>query len=273
VHHAGERKVRVVPDAFYLPLDAGRFTATALTAGPWDGELQHGGPPSALLARAVEQTPADRPATVARMSVDLLGPVPVGPVEVSSRVLRPGRSVELVEAELSAGGRVAARALAWRIREARLELPSSATEILQPPAFPEADTPTDPSWTGGFIASLQTRFVAGGWDVAGPATMWARMTVPLVDGEEPTGLQRLMVLADCGNGISSGLPIARWMFINPDLSVHLARLPEGEWLCLQAETRLDPARGFGLAASRLYDRTGQVATGAQSLFLTARSGS
>jgi hypothetical protein len=100
--------------------------------------------------------------------------------------------------------------------------------------------------------------------------MWARMRVPLDDGEQPSGLQRLMVLADCGNGISSALPISDWMFINPDLSVHLTRLPDGDWLCLQAETRIDPARGFGLAASRLYDRTGQIATGAQSLLVTAR---
>jgi hypothetical protein len=262
--------VPVVPDAFYLPLDAGRFTATALTAGPWDSELQHGGPPSALLARAVEQTPADRPSTVVRMSVDLLGPVPVGPVEVSSRVLRPGRSVELVEAELSAAGRVAARALAWRIRELPLELPDAAAGIRQPPPFIETDSDAGPGWTGGFISSLQTRFVEGGWNAPGPATMWARMRVPLVDAEQPSGLQRLMVLADCGNGISSALPISDWMFINPDLSVHLTRLPDGDWLCLQAETRIDPARGFGLAASRLYDRTGQIATGAQSLLVTAR---
>jgi hypothetical protein len=204
------------------------------------------------------------------MSVDLLGPVPVGPIELSSRVLRPGRSVELVEAELSAAGRVAARALAWRIRAAPLALPAGAGAISDPPSFPDVDTEADPGWTGGFIASLQTRFTEGGWNTPGPATMWARMRVPLVDGESPTGLQRLMVLADCGNGISSALPISHWMFINPDLSVHLTRLPEGEWLCLQAETSIDPARGFGLASSRLYDRTGQVATGAQSLFVTAR---
>jgi hypothetical protein len=262
--------VPVVADAFYLPHDAGRFTATPLTAGPWDGALQHGGPPSALLARAVEATPADRPSTVVRMSVDLLGPVPVGPVEVSSRVLRPGRSVELVEAELHAAGRVAARALAWRIREVALEPPAAAVAVRDAPPFPDTDGDAVPNWAGGFISSLQTRFVSGGWNLPGPATMWARMRVPLVDGEAASGLQRLMVLADCGNGISSALPISDWIFINPDLTVHLTRVPAGDWLCLQAETRIEPARGFGLASSRLYDRTGQIATGAQSLLVSAR---
>jgi hypothetical protein len=262
--------VPVVSIAYYLPLGDDRYTATEHTQGPWDRGLQHGGPPSALLARELERLAADAPRVVVRMSIDLLGPVPVGDVTIAARVLRPGRKVELVEAELSAGDRVAVRALAWRLRSEALELPAGAGEFRLPPAFPDTDSPSAPGWAGGFIDSLQARFVEGGWNSAGPATMWARMRGALVADEQPTGLQRLMVLADCGNGISSRLPIGSWMFINPDLAVHLGRQPEGEWLCLEAETSIDPAHGFGLASSRLYDRTGQVGTGAQSLFVTPR---
>jgi hypothetical protein len=257
-----------VSDALYLPGSPGRFVATEHTGGPWGAQLQHGGPPAALLARAVEQVPADRPVTVVRLSVDLLGPVPIGPVEVTSRVLRPGRSVELVEAELSAGGRVAARALAWRIRVTVLEHPQPTAT--PPPSFPDTDTETSGAWPGGFLASLQTRFTSGGWNDPGPATMWARMRVPLVEGEEPTGLQRMSALADCGNGVSSVLPISTWMFINPELTVHVLRPAEGEWLCLDAETSVDTAHGFGLASSRLYDRNGQIGTGEQSLLISLR---
>jgi hypothetical protein len=262
--------VPVVADAYYLPLGDGRYTATEHTQGPWDRGLQHGGPPSALLARELERIAADDPRLVVRMAVDLLGPVPVGEVKLASRVLRPGRKVELVEAELSAGDRVTVRARAWRLRSQALDLPAGADALRAPPSFPETDTPSAPGWAGGFIDSLQARFSDGGWNSPGPATMWARMRGALVAGEQPTGLQRLMVLADCGNGISSRLPIESWMFIKPDLTVHLARQPAGEWLCLEAETSLDPAHGFGLAASRLYDQTGQVGTGAQSLFVTPR---
>jgi hypothetical protein len=262
--------VRVVPDAYYLPLGDDRYTATEHTQGPWDSALQHGGPPSALLARELERIPADDPRVVVRLAIDLLGPVPVGDVQLASRVIRPGRKVELVEAELSAGDRVAVRARAWRLRSATLDLPDGADVRRAPPQFPDTDGPSAPGWAGGFIDSLQARFSKGGWNSAGPATLWARMRGPLVAGEEPSGLQRLMVLADCGNGISSWLPIVTWMFINPDLDVHLARQPEGEWLCLEAETSLDPDHGFGLASSRLYDQTGQVGTGAQSLFVTPR---
>jgi hypothetical protein len=116
---------------------------------------------------------------------------------------------------------------------------------------------------------MELRFVAGSWTEPGPATAWGRQRLPLVDGADPSGLQRLMALADCGNGISSALPIADWLFINPDLTVHLSRYPTGEWLCLEASTTAD-RRGFGVAASTLYDTAGRVGHGAQSLFIDRR---
>jgi hypothetical protein len=135
--------------------------------------------------------------------------------------------------------------------------------------MPEEDTPYPEGWPGGFINALQMRFSHGSWREPGPATAWARMRVPLVDGEDPTGLQRLMVLADCGNGVSATLPIGDWLFINPDLTVHLCRYPAGEWLCIDAATTAD-TRGFGVAISTLYDADGRVAHGAQSLFIGPR---
>ena len=102
--------------AFYLPLGDGRFRSTRHTTGPWDARSQHGGPPSALLGRAVEQCAPRDDMVVARVTVELLGAVPVDEVEVRVRVTRPGRSVELVEAVMAGGGRDVARAQAWRIR-------------------------------------------------------------------------------------------------------------------------------------------------------------
>lgn len=256
--------------AFYLPAGADdTFVATEHTGSPWDANLQHGGPPSALLARAAERESASWPFTVVRMAVEILGPVPVGEVRVASHVARPGRSVELVETELSAAGRVTVRARAWRVRLADLELPDSVAVPTHAPPLPDANSPPPSSWPGGFIDSMDCRFAAGGWLDPGPATMWGRLRVPLVEGEEPSGLQRLMTLADCGNGVSSSLPIGEWMFINPDLTVHLSRYPAGEWLCIDAATTAD-RRGFGVATSTLYDAQGQVGHGAQSLFVSPR---
>jgi hypothetical protein len=252
----------------FIPLGEGRFTATDNTGGPWDAQVQHGGPPSALLARALEALPG-LGGPVTRVSVDLLGPVPLGDVSVTARVERPGRSVELLVAELAAGGRTAARATGWRIRTQELDLPPGPDRgPTGAPALPDEDSPS-PQWPGGFLRAMQWRVVEGDWSELGPATVWGRMRVPLVSGEQPSRLCRVMVLADCGNGASAALPHADWVFINPDLTVHLARVPRGEWLCLEARTALDPS-GFGLARSRIYDAAGLVAAGEQTLYVGRR---
>ncbi len=256
-------------EAYYLPTSQPDvFEATSSTIGPWDPALQHGGPPSALLARAVETTDSSWPGTVVRMAVEILGPVPVAEVTVRSAVARSGRSVELIEAEIEAGGRVAAKARAWRIRAAELDLPATVPAVEAPPTLPEAGEPV-PVFAAPFLETLELRAAVGSWLEPGPAACWFRQPLPLVAGEQPSGLQRLMAVADCGNGLSNVLPLESWMFINPDLTVHLERYPQGEWICLEAATAIDP-HGFGLARSTLYDRDGAVARGAQSLFVAAR---
>lgn len=258
---------RGVTTALYTPTgDRSTYHSGPLTVGPWSPTLQHGGPPSALLIREFEHLPAAWPFVIVRHTVEILGPVPVADVTVSSRVARAGRSVELVEAELSAGGRVALRARAWRIRTSELDLPEAALGVAPPPPMPAEDTVLPDTWTAPLITALQMRFVAGGWREPGPATVWARLSVPLVDGEDPTPLQRLLVLADSGNGVSNALPPSRYVFINPELTVHFSRQPQGEWMCLEAQTTIDPA-GFGLATSTLYDERGRVGQGAQSLYI------
>lgn len=262
----------VEADAFYVPLGDDRFASTVHTSGPWDTQLQHAGPPSALLVRAIEQTPSSWPAAViTRVTVDLLGAVPVAELSVTTQVLRSGRSVELVQAELSNDGRVAARATAWRVRRAELNLPDvpemRAADV-SPPAFPDVETPLPPGWIGGYIRAMEWRVTRGSWEEPGPATTWGRMRYPLVADDEPTGWQRILTLADSGNGISNVLSMD-WFFINTELTVHLASEPTGEWICLDAATRVDPA-GFGLASSRLFDRDRLVARGAQALYIGPR---
>lgn len=254
---------------FYEPLGDNHYRATEHTVGPWDPGTQHGGPPAALLARAIEGTSPSWPTTVARMSVDILGPIPVSDVLVRSRLLRPGRSVELVEAELDALGRTVMRAQAWRIRQADLQLPPADQIPARVPTFPATESPLPPGWGSGYLQAIEWRHVAGEWSNTGPATIWGRMRYLVVPDEEPTGLQRVMMVADSGNGVSSMLPLDRWLFINTDLTVHLEAVPSGEWICLDARTHIDRL-GFGLATSRLFDRERVVGYGAQTLYVTTR---
>lgn len=258
--------------AFYEP-DEDFFRATELTRGPWDPGAQHAGPPAALLGYAIEQLPESEEFQVGRLTFEILRPVPIAPVRVEARVARPGRRVQMVEAELrDAGGEVLMLARGWRIRKARLELPGEALVASQPPAPPEEGKAAEFFPTAqehGYHSAMEVRFVAGGFLEPGPATAWLRMRRPLVAGEEPTPLQRTLVAADVGNGISAALDFRRFLFINVDLTVQLERMPKGEWIGVDAATLPRP-KGLGTAESTLFDRDGRVGRALQTLLISER---
>jgi hypothetical protein len=261
-----------VLDAFYEP-DGDHYRATELTRGPWDPGAQHAGPPSALLAREIERLPGSERFQVGRVSLDILRPVPIGPVHLSARVLRPGRRVQLVEAELSDGEQVLMRATAWQLEIAPVELPEGTVERPSAPRGPEHGEEADffrGAEEEGYHTAMEVTFAAGRFMELGPATAWLRMRVPLVAGEETTPLQRTLVAADVGNGISAVLDWRRHLFINVDLSVHLERMPEGEWVCVDAVT-LPHEHGIGTAESVLFDERGRIGRAAQSLLLSERA--
>jgi hypothetical protein len=262
-----------VLDAFY-ERDGDLFRATELTRGPWDPGAQHAGPPAALLGHAIEQLPETAEFQVGRVTFEILRSVPIAPVRVQARVVRPGRRVQMVEAELSdAAGEVLMQARAWRIRTSRLELPGEALVASQPPPPPEEGSASGFFPTGqehGYHSAMEVRFVAGGFLEAGPATAWLRMRRPLVAGEEPTPLQRTLVAADVGNGISAALDIRRFLFINVDLTVQLERMPKGEWVGVDAVTLPRP-KGIGTAESTLFDvDNGRIGRALQTLLISKR---
>jgi Acyl-CoA thioesterase C-terminal domain/Acyl-CoA thioesterase N-terminal domain len=254
-------------EAFFLPRGDGRWLATEHTVGPWSRSAQHAGPPAALLGRAIEGCSPRPEMLVSRVTCEILGAVPVGEVEVRAEVARPGRSVEMLEATLSADGRDAIRCRAWRV----LGTDAPATSVAeQAPPRPEAESRLPERWRAvGYLAAVEWRFVRGGFGEPGPAAAWTRLRVPLVPGEEPSPLTRVLAVADSGNGISGELDLDEWMFINTELTVHIHRPAEGEWICLDAATTIS-AGGAGLAGSTLHDDRGPVARGAQSLFVTRR---
>lgn len=260
-------------DAFYEP-DGDFFRATELTRGPWDPGAQHAGPPAALLGYAIERLPESEEFQVGRVTFEILRSVPIAPVRIEAQVARPGKRVQMFEAELSnAEGEVLMRARGWRLRKAKLELPGEALLASQPPAPPEEGRASDffpTEQEHGYHSAMEVRFVAGGFLEPGPATAWLRMRQPLVAGEEPTPLQRLLVAADVGNGISAALDFRRFLFINVDLTVHLERMPKGEWIGVDAATLPRP-NGIGTAESTLFDvDNGRVGRALQTLLISER---
>jgi hypothetical protein len=258
-----------VGEAYYeLGTREGAATAVAPTrhtAGPWSPDAQHGGPPAALLARAIEAV-GDRTRTVSRITVDLLGPVPVAPLEVRARVTRPGRSVELVGAELAdESGRVVMRASAWRVPRG-----AGGPVAGLPEAPPGPDQGRElglpPGWHRGYLDTITWRWLRGSLAERGPATVWMRPDVALATGEELTPLQRLLVCVDSASGASSALDIRRWQFMNTELSVHLVRELRGEWVGLRARTVLGGGAA-GLALAEVFDEEGFVGHSAQALLV------
>jgi Thioesterase-like superfamily len=258
-----------VHSAFYEPAGTGAFAASPATAGPWSAQAQHGGPPSALAARAIELHEPDEGQRLARVAVDILRPVPVGKVTVRARIVRPGRRVALVEAIMEADGQEVLRARGWRLAVKGLEGLPGAEGLAEIP--PQAPLPAFfDGRTGGYLSAIDWRFLSGGnFDATERARVWARPRIPLVPGEEPSPMCRALLIADSGSGVSAVLDPARFLFINVDLTVVLQRDPAGEWLLLDAATTIGD-HGTGLAETIVSDRRRGCGRALQTLLVAPR---
>lgn len=264
--------------AFYRQVDEARFESTELTAGPWSAEAQHAGPPSALLVRAMERVDsvsgagadAGSAMRLARVSVDVMGPVPVAPLDIEVRTIRPGRSVELLEATASVAGRPALVARAWRMRRTPADYPAVGDHDGPPvPATRERDPMMSFAHAGGYLSVVDFSYTSGGGDELGPASAWGRARIDLVEGETMTGWQHTVLVADSASGVALATDPVTAPTINCDLVVSLHREPEPGWVHLQSETIGGPGHGV-LTDTVLSDDRGRIGRSVQNLF--GRSG-
>ena len=253
-------------DAFYVP-DGDDFVATVHTRGPWSPKHQHGGPPSALLARAIEaQAPGF---VVARITVDFLLPVPIDRLGVRVDILRAGAKVQRLVARLLHGERAVAHAVAALVRPAAVAIASPSNDAPLPP--PETGRPfqfpffNDPV---SYHAAMETRLVRGVWG-SGRAAAWMRQRMPLVAGTETSPLERVLVAADSGSGVSAAIEHARVTATNADLSVSVHRPLQGEWVGMDSLSVYED-NGVGLADTRLHDARGPIGRALQSLVVERR---
>ena len=270
-----DRREALPPDASaYVALAENRFASTDLTRGPWHPEHQHGGPPIALAARCIERTAAALGlGHVARLTANLLRPIPIAELAIEVRIDYAGRNVAHLSAQLSARGKEVARFTAVAQREAGLEIPAQLPGHPLPQApRPLEQSPAAPflfaSKTAGYHDLIEGR-IAQGVSFRGPAAVWFRLRHVLVAGEAPSPLQRVAVAADSGNGISAILDFHRYTFVNSDLTINLLRQARGEWVCIDACTLLGPDGG-GLAEARIFDTQGLIGRATQSLAIRLR---
>lgn len=262
------------PSSAYVALANGVFASTDLTRGPWHPDHQHGGPPIALVARGIERAAAALGLThIARLTANLLRPVPIAELAVEVETEYAGRNVAHFSARLTAGGKELARCTAVAQRETALDIPRGLAghPLPQAPRSVEQSLaqriPFSTKMTG--YQDLMDGRIAEGVMFRGPSAVWFRMRYPLVAGEEPGALQRVAVAADSGNGISAILDFRSHIFVNSDLTVNLLRQAEGEWICLDARTLLGP-NGGGLAEARIFDAQGLIGRSTQSLAVRPR---
>lgn len=263
-----------LPAAAYEVASPRTVRASVLTRGPWDPQHQHAGPPIAMVCRAVEAVAREHGlGHIGRITANLLRPLPIGELEIEVVTDYSGRNAAHYSARIWGEGKELARFTALAQREAEIALPArlDGHPLPQAPQLPAASAPTRMPFgrrSVGYGDLVENR-VARGSFFQGRCAAWFRLQRPLVEGEAPSGYQRVAVAADSGNGISAVLDFARYSFVNADLTINLLRRPQGEWICVDARTLLAP-NGCGLAESQLFDEAGLIGRATQSLAVRAR---
>lgn len=250
-----------LPRHFY-DRDGQVFLPTQLAVSPWDAGSQNGLALSGLVAHLAEQTPTSGPMMVMRLVLDIMYPTPLSAIEARVNVAREGRRLQLLEIHLMSGKRCTARATVLRMRLGSSPPAAGMNAPSAPPPGGRAFLPRH-SRTRHII---ETRLVSGGLDEWGPGSTWSRIGGEIVRGAAITPLVHAAILADFGSGLSTQLNWREWSFANVDVSLHLSRLPQGEWLRLDAET-LAAGNGIALVDGQLADVYGPIGRTHQTLYI------
>ncbi|MBN8961724.1 MAG: thioesterase family protein [Rhizobiales bacterium] len=247
-----------------------RATTSPNAAGPWSPDMQHGSAPSGLVTWAAEAMPTPVPMHIARLTIDLMRPVPLTPLAIETEVLRQGRKIQLCEVRLKADDVLVVRATVLKIRSEVQELPAGIAEAPIDVPGPEQSRvePADFS-SSPFVSGMSLRAARGGFAHPGSSAIWYRVDRPLVEGTPISQVMRAVVASDFSNATSVALDFRHWTFLNADLTISLARQPVGDWILLDGDCNIGPD-GAGLAMARLGDQRGYFGRAVQSLVIERR---
>jgi hypothetical protein len=249
------------------------FSPTDHCRGPWDGDACHAGPPTGLLVRAMQRAlPEFR---LARVTVDLVKPIPMTGFYVDVEVTRQGRNVAGTGAALvDSDGSVRATATGLHVVEQQppvfdATLDNSGIETprladAEPGPFPidAARHHGRPGFSGD---AVRMRYPPGEDRRPGASTVWMN-TARLLPDETPSAFEAICPLADCGNAFSRHAEPSEVVFVNADLTIALHRDPVGEWFGSRVVSWWQPD-GVGLADALLFDDRGPVGRALQTMVL------
>lgn len=240
----------------FLPEEAAR--------SPWSAQAINGFGIAGLLTQAAEHVAAPAPMLPARITIEILGPVPFARVSTEAEVVRSGRSYEIVESRLIAEDRVLARARTLRAREAASPALAAPSGYPPPEACRDAFLPPDHPLS----ALIETRAARGAFGQLGGAAAWTRMKGDLVAGQPVYGTVHAAMVSDLGHGLARAVEGGAWTFANLDIALHMVRRPVGEWILVDSEVMLQ-GLGVGLTNVTLADRAGVFAKAHQTLLISS----
>lgn len=252
-------------------IEGRRAITSPHAAGPWSPDMQHGSAPTGLVTWAAEAIATPVPMQIVRLTIDLMRPVPLAPLDIETEVLRQGRKIQLCEVRLSAGGVLVVRATVLKIRVAAAQaLPPEIADVPIDVPGPE-QSPVEPAdfSSSPFVSGMSVRAARGGFAKPGSSAIWYRVDRPLVEGAPISQVMRAAVASDFSNATSVALDFRHWTFLNADLTISLARQPVGDWILLDGDCWIGPD-GAGLAMARLGDQRGYFGRAVQSLVIEKR---
>lgn len=259
--------------ALFEPDGSSRFLPTDAAIGPWDPDLVHGAAVAGLFAGQL--TPDE--STLARLTVEIIAPVPHTPLTLTRTEPAGGKRVRRQAAAIVVDGREVATATAVTVRRGDIDLPQSVLD--QPSPFDPGAVPdlTETNrraadivgWESLDSQALVFKPVKTGPDE--PTQHWISLTVPVVAGTKLRGTELAAVASDYGqNAVYRHLSLKDWSFRNAEQTLHLAREPVGTWIGMRCDCVIQPV-GAGFNTADLFDEQGRVGTSAAALVVERRA--
>jgi len=253
-------------ESLFIQQDENIYLPTDNAIGPWNPGLLHGGATAGLIAFVLEKHEAEDNKQYARITLDLFRPVPKLPLTVSTKTIRSGKRISVVEVCILADEKEVAKATALKIKTNDLQIPDDMLLPECPYAAPDSlETLTmmggsalgnQPKRPAGLNFLLEIKRI-GGFDGKGSGTAWFRSPVPVVEGHALSPLAHLGTLSDFGNGLAQIFVPGTAGSINADISMYINRLPKGEWVCLDSSSVMTEF-GIGRVTTTLYDEQGMI---------------
>ena len=257
-------------NAPFFTRDGAGFIPGKISAGPWDPNSLHGRVVIGLLAAEIERAHGAADFVPARLTVDMYRLPDLSAVEVTTRLVRDGRRIKVVDAEFFSAGTSMARATCQLLR--RTEAPEGTVWTApnwDAPAPDDVPAPTDPR--SGLSGMWELRPITGSMGTIGPRRLWMREVREFIGGVNLTPFQRVALAADFASPFANAGD-AGLRYINSDATIYLHREPVGEWLGFEVANHQATA-GVAIGECWIYDIVGPVgAAGVAALAQQRRLG-